>query len=491
MCGIGAVKILKTVEADSLKLLAAGLVAINHRGQEGTGFAYFNGDMDTRVSWHKTPHLASAAYTELLVKHPGITSHLACGQVRYPTEGTGHSSRDLQPVIVETARGIQFALVLNGNQPRYDEIKKQMEVQGYSFTSNNEVELMARFLARKITEVDNWQANPQVVVNAITEAMKYFQGGAFSAVLMFQDNLYAFRDIHGFRPLELGFTDGMVCLFSETCALDRLSIPLQKRVTIGRGQIVHIDSTNQIRYYQGIVKSSLPGCRNCVFEEIYFAFPSSKIFSTNGDFVHDFRWQIGQLLAQQDEESNFIKEFRPDFVFAIPDSANSYAQGYARQSELFLNFPVLRNHYAGRTFICNTPEERLEVLRQKFSFLQHILHGQSIVVCDDSIVRGTTIKYFLFLLVECGVRAIHLRIGSPPIQHGCHWGINMEESDLVMAGSKNVKDLETELQNVICKRFHLENFTLTLRYLSLEKLFHLADNSTHCHHCFSGVNPLS
>jgi amidophosphoribosyltransferase len=288
--------------------------------------------------------------------------------------------------------------------------------------------------------------------------------GAFSLVVTIGRTLYAIVDPRGFRPLWLGKLGEGHVVASETCAFDLVgATPLRE---LEPGEFLRIQGEEVDRLPPLEPK---PHCR-CIFELVYFSRPDSTIFARSVDRV---RRALGRELAREHPAAG------ADCVFSVPDSSNAMALGFAEESEIKLEYGLIRNHYVGRTFINPTQAGRNAKVKIKFNPVREVLEGKRVVVVDDSLVRGTTSKELVQMIRVAGAREVHFRVASPPITGPCYYGIDTPTRSELIASSHNVEDI----------RRHLG--VDTLGYLSLDGMLRAAggDPAEFCHACFSGQYP--
>jgi amidophosphoribosyltransferase len=289
--------------------------------------------------------------------------------------------------------------------------------------------------------------------------------GAYSLVITVGRTMYAIVDPHGFRPLVIGRLNGGVIVASETCALDLLGATLVRELEPG----------DFIRVTDGEVVPLAPLPRStisrCVFELVYFARPDSSVF---GESVDRVRRELGRQLAREQPVHN------GQVVFSVPDSSNAMALGYSDVSGIKLEHGLIRNHYVGRTFINPTPAIRVEKVKIKFIPVRQVIEGRSVVVVDDSLVRGTTSKGLVRMIRAAGAREVHLRLASPPIIGPCHYGIDTPTPEELIAATHSIEEIRAFLE------------VDSLGYLSLDGMLKAAGSSDRfCHACFSGHYPVA
>ncbi len=428
-----------------------GLYALQHRGQEACGIVSFTTGEDGDLSSHKGFGLVNDVFKEdTLKKLPG---DLAIGHVRYATQG-GHSAYNIQPFLFRSAKFGSITIAHNGNLTNAKELRQELEEKGSIFTSTSDSEVILHLIAR--TKVDTLE-------ECLKEVSKRIYG-AYSIVLATQKKLYGIRDPFGFRPLVFGRRGKAFILASESCALDLLDAEYLRDVR--PGELLSINCEN-------FSSTSLPRettPRYCAFEPIYFSRPDSLL---EKETVYTYRKAMGKALAQEEK-------LDVDVVIAVPDSGVPAAIGYAEASGLPLELGLVRNHYVGRTFIEPTQAIRDFRVKLKLNPVSSVLKNKSVVVIDDSIVRGTTSRKIIRLLRDAGAKEIHLRISSPPIAYSCHYGVSTPTRDNLLAAQNKLPAMADILG------------VDTLKFLSLESLKKVLEKGTstkHCHACFNGLYP--
>jgi amidophosphoribosyltransferase len=433
-------------EHDVARLAYFALYALQHRGQESAGIATSdNGHITTQ----RDLGLVSQVFDERSLR--ALSGDIAVGHVRYST--TGRSGWDnSQPVYRDDRRTV--ALAHNGNLINAVELYTALVAEGVKFRSTSDSEIIAALIARDPAER---------IEDAVASVMGRL-AGAYSTVVMTGDGIVAFRDPAGLRPLCLGEIDGRFVVASESCALDIIGARLLREV--GPGELVSIGERGlEVRQ---AVESDRPAL--CVFEHIYFSRPDSKL---EGRTLQSVRGAMGEILAREAPADG-------DLVIAVPDSGNAAAKGFARASGIPQDDGLIKNRYVARTFIQPGQELRHHGLRMKFNPLPEVVKDKSLVVVDDSIVRGNTTRQIVRMLRDAGAREVHLRISSPPIRHPCHYGIDMSTREEMVAHGRDLDQIARELG------------ADSLAYLSLEGVYEAIGSSrdTHCDACFTGEYPL-
>ena len=453
MCGVAGY-FSKSGKDVANKLMLA-LYSEQHRGQESCGIAVSNG---RTLRLHKSMGYVKEVFsTEVLERLQGLA---AIGQVRYPTRGSS-VIENAQPYVIETLGGPIYGIASNGDVVNYTEIATWLRSKGVHLSSGNDGELLGRFLVYHI------ERQGLTIPQAIRLLMKKMRG-AYSSLFLTPNSLYIFRDEHGFRPLFIAEVGEDIAVASETCALDILRPDKVREVfpgeiiQVAEGKVVSAQKSQEL-----FERSS--NLHQCVFELIYFARPDSSQFN---EYVYDVRQKIGAKLAGYDN-------FNADVVMPVPDSANFIALGYANAKQIPFNFGLIRNHYVGRTFIRPNQYLRDESGRQKFNPLKDFFNDKSVVVVDDSIVRGTTLRKIVRMIRGAGAREVHLRIGSPPVKHPCYYGIDTPTGEELIANNLSQDDIRQYIE------------ADSLKYLEIEDLRDCVKQpQNYCYACFNGNYPV-
>jgi amidophosphoribosyltransferase len=408
MCGITGVL---TPGREAARLAYFGLYALQHRGQESAGIAAADGGT---IRSHKDMGLIGAIFDEESLAE--LTGHLAIGHTRYSTTGSSIVV-NAQPLLESTEIG-DFAFAHNGNLTNTDELRESLS-PSTTLQATSDSEVMAKVLVEA----------PGTMLDRITHVLKVARG-AYSIVLCTKDELYAFRDPWGVRPLCLGvFEEGGYAVASESCAMATIGAKYLRDVE--PGEIIRITATGM---ESTIVVREDAHPALCMFEYIYFARPDSVL---NGRSIYMARYAMGRALAKEHPVD-------ADVVMAIPDSAMPGGIGYAAESGLPFIEGLIKNRYIGRTFISPDQGMRSRGVQLKFNPIVENLRGQRVVVVDDSIVRGTTTPRIVKLLRDAGASEVHLRITSPPIKHPCYLGVDMATYDELIAANYSVEEIRAK-----------------------------------------------
>ena len=432
MCGIVGIYSNK----DIAKELYYSLYSIQHRGQESCGMAISNGN---NINYKKDMGLVGDVFKESELAN--LKGNIGIGHVRYSTAGGSHLA-NCQP-LVGRCRKRELALAHNGNLVNANYLRDMLEEDGYMFQANSDTEVILYILARY------YKGD---IVESIKITMDYIKG-AYSLVIMGEDELVAVRDPHGFRPLLLGKKGDEYIFASENCAIDILGGEVIRDVE--PGEIIVVKDGKLKSYFYS--ENYKPVKKSCIFEHIYFARNDATIDNVN---AYDFRVKCGEVLAKDED-------IKADIVVPVPDSGWAGAVGYSNESKLPLSEGLVKNRYVGRTFIKPTQEEREIGVKIKLNPLSNVVKGKSIVLVDDSVVRGTTSKLIVKSLRDAGASEIHLRITSPPVQYSCYYGIDTpHRSNLIASGN----DVEYIREYIGCD---------SLKFLDIDLMVEATENESY------------
>lgn len=434
---------------DVAEMTYLGLFALQHRGQESAGIALTDGYW---IDVKKGMGLVSEVFREQL---PHLdNAKIAIGHVRYATTGFSLAA-NAQPLRVNYAGGA-LALAHNGDLTNAALIRRDLERQGTVFQTTIDSEVFVHLIAR---------SQKTSIEERILEAVNVVRG-AFCLSIMTEDKLIGVRDPQGFRPLCIGKTpDGGWILSSETCALEVNGAEFVRDVLPGEMIVVDSDGLKSYRFSNG------EDIASCIFEYIYFARPDSII---DGQSVHAARFEMGRVLARE-------SGLRGDVVISVPDSGTTAATGFAYETGIPFAEGLIKNRYIGRTFIQPTQKQRDAAVKLKLSPVHSVVAGKSVIMVDDSIVRGTTSGKIVRLLRNAGAREIHVCISSPPITDPCYYGIDTSIRKELISATKSVEE--------ICSFIGADS----LHFISIEGLRQCvpALNPDHmCYACFNNDYPV-
>jgi len=432
---------------DASRLVYLGLYALQHRGQESAGVAVSDGLNVTR-------HIGMGLVADIFDKQAlePLKGRLAIGHVRYSTAGDT-TLRNAQPLLATTTHG-DVSVAHNGNLTNALRLRKDLEAQGAIFQTSSDSEVILHLIAR--SKALNMR-------EAIMEALRQLEG-SYSLVFATKKELIAARDPYGVRPLSMAKLRDAVIFASETCAFDLLGAKFVREVK--PGELISVNGYGM----KSTMFTESKRTAHCSFEHIYFARPDGAIFNKN---VYAVRTELGRQLARE-------SPVNADLVVAVPDSANVAAIGYAEESGIPYGLGLIRSHYIGRTFIEPRQSIRDFGARIKYNAVPDALRGKRIVLIDDSIVRGTTSKKLVRMLRRAGVKAIHMRISSPPIIGSCYYGIDTPTRKELIAANHSVSGIRDYLG------------VDSLAYLSVEGLLKCCGGTqkSFCVGCFTNDYPI-
>ncbi|PUE64964.1 amidophosphoribosyltransferase [Arcobacter caeni] len=421
---------------NAARLASVALFAMQHRGQEATGISSScNGKIYTK----KDRGLVSEVFTDEALKY--LKGNMAIGHNRYSTAG-GDSILDAQPVYAKYKLG-EISIVHNGNLINKDEVRQDLIDKGAIFQTGMDTENLIHLIAKNTKD-----RLRDRIKEALTRTI-----GAYCFIVQSRAKQFVIRDRYGIRPLSLGkLRSGGYIVASETCAFDLVDAEFIRDVNPGEMLIFSedYDEPESIKLFE-------PEYRPCAFEYVYFARPDSVI---DGKNVYRTREDMGKALALNDK-NNGIKY---DMVVPVPDSGVPAALGYAAQSGIPFKYGIIRNHYIGRTFIEPTQEMRDLKVKMKLSPMRSMIEGKSLLVIDDSIVRGTTSKRIVKILKDAGAKEVHFRVASPEIKYPCYYGIDTPHKEELISNNMSKEE--------VCKYIEADS----LEYLSVEDLVNAIGN---------------
>ncbi len=429
-----------------------GLYALQHRGQESAGIVTSDdGEFHTYRGMGLVPQVFTGA---ILANLPGS---LAVGHTRYSTTGSSHI-RNAQPLTGDSVRG-QIAIAHNGNLTNAARLRDELEANGAIFQTSVDSEIILHLMA---------QPAPTGRDNFMLQAVRRLEG-AYSLVIMTEQELIGVRDPLGFRPLCIGQLGDAWVLSSETCALDLIHAKFIRDVAPGEIVVFDKDSPqNGPRSIQAFPAQERRAF--CMFEYVYFSRPDSTI---NGRNVYEVRKEMGRQLARE-------HPVEADMVVPVPDSGVYAAIGYSEQSKIPFEMAFIRNHYVGRSFLQPSQLIRDFNVRVKLNLIEELVKGKRVVIVDDSIVRGTTCKARVNTLKEAGAKEVHVRVSCPPHRHPCVYGIDFPDRKKLMAANYSVEE--------ICHYLNADS----LAYLSQEGMVQATGHpkSAFCLACYDGNYPV-
>lgn len=428
-----------------------GLYALQHRGQESAGIAVAK---DMQIAEHKGMGLVSDVFD--MDQLAQLNGGSAVGHVRYSTTGSSILT-NAQPFRVRH-RKKSYAVAHNGNITNAHILKNELEQAGSIFQSTMDSEIFLHLFVKNLKSGFE---------QALVETVSNLEGAFSFIMLTSKGEVVGMKDPQGFRPLCLGKLNGNYVLASETCAFDLVEAEFIREIEPGEIVIIGEDGIKSIQ------TPAAPHRAFCIFELIYFARPDSTIYGQN---VYQTRKAHGRRLARE-------APVDADLVMPFPDSGTYAALGYHEESGIPFEMGMIRNHYVGRTFIQPTQSMRDFGVRIKLNPVKELLKGKDLIIIEDSIIRGTTIKTRVKSLRKLGVRRVHMRVAGPPHRFPCHYGIDFSTRGELIAARKSVAELREYLG--------LDS----LHYLSLEGLLNstgIENPQRHfCKACFDGCYPVS
>ncbi len=449
-CGIFAIWGAK--EASNLAYL--GLHALQHRGQESAGIVSSDGG---RLFAHRALGLVQDCFSQTTLEN--LPGQRAIGHVRYSTAGGG-GIKNAQPIAVDYAAG-SIAVGHNGNFTNFEDVRRRLEEAGSIFQSTSDTEVLVHLIARSRAEK---------TVDRVADALREMEG-AYSVVVITNDELVVARDPHGFRPLCMGKLrqDGNVATVfaSEPVAFELIGAEHERDLEPGELIVIDREGLRSLRPFEMRPK------KMCIFEYVYFARPDSTLEGVN---VYEARKRLGAILAEEQPAP-------ADVVIAVPDSGVASAMGYANKLGLPFELGLMRSHYVGRTFIEPAQSIRHFGVKLKLSPVRPVLEGKRVAVIDDSIVRGTTSRKIVKMLRDAGAKEVHLRIASPPTRWPCFYGIDTPSRSELIASTHSPSEIA---------KYVTSN---SVGYLSVEGLHRAVSGAStmvgHCDACFTGAYPVA
>ena len=438
---------------DASALVALGLHALQHRGQEAAGIVSYD---QKQFHAERRLGLVSEHFTKSNVID-GLPGDAAVGHVRYSTTG-GTILRNVQPLFADLTGG-GFAIAHNGNLTNALTLRNDLVKQGAIFQSTGDTETILQLVAR------SKRGN---TLSRLIDALFQIEG-AYSLVIMTNKKLIGVRDPLGIRPLVIGQLNGKYILASETCALDIIDAEFVREVENGEIVVITQDGIESIKPFPPVK------ARPCIFEYIYFARPDSV---AGGLSVYECRKSFGRQLANE-------SHIEADVVIPVPDSGVPAAIGYAEASNTPFELGIIRNHYVGRTFIEPTQTIRAFSVKLKHNANRILVDKKRVILIDDSIVRGTTSIKIVQMMREAGATEVHMRIAAPPIRHPDFYGIDTPVQDQLLAANSSLEEM--------CDFIGADS----LAFLTVDGLYKAMghkkgrdnDNPAYTDHCFTGDYP--
>ena len=438
---------------NAASFVALGLHALQHRGQEAAGITSFDG-----AHFHSHRAMGHVAGNfdrdDIMRQLPGRTG---IGHVRYSTTGET-ALRNVQPLFAELNDG-GFAVAHNGNLSNSMKLRRTLNRRGSIFQSTSDTEVIIHLVATSTFSTP---------LDRLIDALKQVEG-AYALVVLTEEGLVACRDPLGIRPLVMGKLGEATIFASETVALDVVGATFIRDVEPGELVIVNQSGLRSFRPFANVAP------RPCIFEHVYFSRPDSVV---DGTSVYEVRKNIGAELARE-------APVEADYVVPVPDSGVPAALGFSQASAIPFELGIIRSHYVGRTFIQPSQEVRHLGVKLKHNANSALVSGKSIVLIDDSIVRGTTSHKIVQMMRDAGAREVHMRIASPPTKHSCFYGVDTPERAKLLAAQMTVEQMRDYIN------------ADSLAFISIEGLYRAigenrdAAQPQRCDACFTGEYPTS
>ena len=421
------------------------LYALQHRGQQSAGMAVFNNGL---IDYHKDRGLVNDVFDNEILKR--LNGNIAIGHVRMAAKGEGVDYPYIQPIVAGIRMGA-LGVVHDGFISNAKDIKKELQAEGYMFQSTLDTEVIATLLAKNTK--DSFEDALLKTIDTIK--------GSYAMIIIANDTMYAARDYYGIKPLSIGKLGDRLVVASETCAFDSIGAEFVR--DIEPGEVVKIDKNG----IDVVVKGDPSRRKLGVFEMVYIARPDSYI---DGKSIYSARRNAGRILAKEHPAD-------ADIVVGAPDSGTSFAIGYAEESGLNYTEGIIKNRYVGRSFIEPSQDMRELAVKIKLNPLKEYIKGKRLVLVDDSIVRGTTMKRTITMLKEAGASEVHVRIGSPEVKYSSNLMMDTPTREELIA-AVHTKD---EIKDIIGAD--------SLEFISLDGLFEAMGGRDFSEGCFTGIFP--
>ena len=438
---------------DAATLTALGLHALQHRGQEGCGIVTFDGK---NFYAERRLGLVGDNFTKgkVLEKLPGSS---AIGHNRYSTTGN-NLIKNVQPFFADLHVG-GISIAHNGNLSNARYLKKELVKNGSIFQTSSDTETIVQLIAKS--------KRPKIV-DKIIDSLFQIQGG-FSLTILTNKHLIGVRDPFGIRPLVIGKLGKSYVLASETCAFDIIGAKFIREVENGEIVVINENGLDSIKPFPKIKE------RPCIFEYIYFSRPDSIVKNVS---VYQYRKKLGSELARE-------SHIDADLIVPVPDSGVPAAIGYAEEIKQNVELGIIRNHYVGRTFIEPTQKIRSLGVKLKHSINKPLIKNKSLILIDDSLVRGTTSVKIVKMLYESGAKEVHLRIASPPIMYPDYYGVDTPDKKELLASKFNLENMRKHINAKTLKFLSVEGLYRSMGFKKRNSLYPQFTD-----HCFTGDYPV-
>ena len=402
-------------EEPAYPFILASLKTLQHRGQESAGIATFHA---SSINARKGMGLVGEVFNERTKDSEYLLGDVGIGHTRYSTAGS-KAMENAGPFLVTNALG-HIALSHNGEITNADRIREELLKQGLTFLTSSDTEVLLMEFARDIS-LHGLNGGVKIAADRLK--------GAYAITFLINDRLYAMRDPLGIRPLIVGKMDSGYIVTSESCALDITGAVIIR--DIKPGELVEVTRNGIV----SVLTVPSKKVAHCMFEYVYFARPDSIIDNTE---VFHTRMNLGRILARESHVD-------ADVVFAVPDSGRAQALGYGLEASIPYSEGLIKNRFSDRTFIMPTQQSRTSAVRLKLNVIQSEVKGKRIILVDDSIIRGNTMKHIVSLLRRAGANEVHVRIGCPPVVAPCFFGVDMKTRDQFVATGRSVEEICSEI----------------------------------------------
>ena len=438
---------------DAAALTALGLHALQHRGQEGCGIVTFDGK---NFYSERRMGLVGDNFTKgkVLEKLPGS---IAIGHNRYSTTGN-NLIKNVQPFFADLYSG-GISIAHNGNLSNARHLRKDLVKNGSIFQTTSDTETIVQLIAK---------SKRSKIIDKIIDSLFKIQGG-YALTILTNNKLIGIRDPFGIRPLVIGKLNKSYVLASETCALDIIGAEFIRNVDNGEIVVVSENGIESIKPFPKLKE------RPCIFEYIYFSRPDSIVNNTS---FYEYRKRMGFELAKESHIAS-------DLIIPVPDSGVPSAIGYAENTKKNVELGIIRNHYVGRTFIEPTQQIRSFGVKLKHNVNKALIKNKSLILIDDSLVRGTTSVKIIKMLYEAGAKEVHLRIASPPIKFPDYYGVDTPNKNELLAAKLDLESIRKFINAKTLKFLSIDGLYRAMGYKKRESSYPQFTD-----HCFTGEYPV-
>jgi amidophosphoribosyltransferase len=403
------------------------MLTLQHRGQDSAGILTYDG----RYHIKKGNGLVQDIFDQRNINR--LTGYAGIGHTRYPTVGEG-SVEDAQPFWVNHPFGI--AAAHNGNITNFSQLKKELFEKSHKLINSNcDIEVILNVFAEHLEKYNSKELSADIIFKAVKHIYRRVRG-SYSVVLHIADKgMVGFRDPFGLRPLLFGIGNAKRPSFafaSESVSLNAMGFT--EFLDVEPGSAIYIDKDRKVYKKKILTKPFRP----CIFEYIYFARPDSNL---NGINVYNARVELGKNLAKKIKRSNL----KIDVVVPIPDSSRTAAIQIARDLKLTYGEGLVKNRYIGRTFIMPGESIRKKSIRQKLNPINDVFKDKTVLLVDDSIVRGNTSRSIINMVREAGAEKIYFASYSAPLTNPCVYGIDMQTKGEFIAKDSSIEQIADKI----------------------------------------------